>query len=257
MDETLDWHSLIDGDIPPWVMRFIKSVGRGINHHNMIRSNEAVLLSISGGKDSLALALALALRLKWLPISYSLEGLLINWLEHPIGEEGQDELREFFEALKIPFTIQNERQYPASFKGEFNCYLCARNRRRVLFTYAQEHNYKLIATGHHLDDLVETTLLNLISRATFATMLPVQEFFKGKLHLIRPLIEVHESTITRLCNRYNLPVVKPVCPHDETNIRAQIKPIVKQLAKIDRDVREHFYDAHNFSYQIPRENSDS
>ena len=71
-----DWLSLIRGEIPPWVMRFIKQVGRGINRHSMIREDERVLLSISGGKDSLALALALALRLKWLPINYTMEGLI-------------------------------------------------------------------------------------------------------------------------------------------------------------------------------------
>lgn len=251
-----DWRALVKGEIPPWVMRFVKQVGRGINHHAMIRSNEAVLLSISGGKDSLALALALALRLKWLPINYTMEGLLINWIEHPIAEEAQEKLLQFFEALNIPLTIVNERQYPESFKGQFNCYLCARNRRRILFTYAEQHNYKLIATGHHLDDLVETTLLNLTSRATFATMLPVQEFFNQKLHLIRPMIEVHENTIKGVCNHYNLPVVKPVCPHDYTNIRGKIKPIVQQLVKLDRDVREHFYNAHQFSYRIPRGEGD-
>ncbi len=247
-----DWLSLIRGEIPPWVMRFIKQVGRGINRHSMIREDERVLLSISGGKDSLALALALALRLKWLPINYTMEGLLINWKEHPIDEKALEELRTFFDALKIPLTIVDESQHPASFKGEFNCYLCARNRRRVLFTYADQHNYNLIATGHHLDDLVETTLLNLTSRATFATMLPVQEFFKGELHIIRPMIEVRERTIKKVCDHYNLPAVKPVCPHDQTNIRSKLKTIVEQLSRLDSDVREHFYNAHQFSYKIAR-----
>ncbi len=251
-----DWRSLVKGEIPPWVMRFIKQVGRGINNHSMIREDERVLLSISGGKDSLALALALALRLKWLPINYTMEGLLINWIENPIAEEALEELHHFFEALNIPLTVANEHQYPESFKGEFNCYLCARNRRRVLFTYADQHNYKLIATGHHLDDLVETSLLNLTSRATFATMLPVQEFFKGTLHIIRPMIEVRETTIKRVCDLYNLPVVKPVCPYDHTNIRSKLKTIVKQLSRLDSDVREHFYNAHQFSYKIPRGEGD-
>src|SRR5690554_3895028 len=245
------WQELVAGDIPPWVMRFIKLTGKAINRHEMIRSGDSVLLSVSGGKDSLALALALSIRLKWLPISYTLRAVMINWIEHPIDEDARRRLLDYCDALGIPLTILDEPQYPESFKGEFNCYLCSRNRRRVLFTYAAEHDCKLIAMGHHLDDLVETSLLNLTSRAKFSTMLPVQEFFTGKLHIIRPMIEVHEHTIQRLSEYYQLPCVKPVCPYDQTNIRSKLKPIVQQLVQIDRDAREHIYNAHQFTYRIP------
>ena len=251
--DTNHWRDLLAGDIPPWVMRFIKLTGKAINTHHMIKEHDSVLLSVSGGKDSLALALALSIRLKWLPITYTMRALMINWIEHPIDAGARALLIEYFAALNIPLTILDEPQYPTSFKGEFNCYLCSRNRRRLLFDYAAAHDCKLIATGHHLDDLVETTLLNLTSRANFSTMLPVQEFFGGKLHIIRPMIEVHEQTTRRLSEEYRLPAVKPVCPHDQTNIRSRLKPIVRELVRIDRDAREHIYNAHRFSYRIPRE----
>jgi tRNA 2-thiocytidine biosynthesis protein TtcA len=254
-EEIHHWKELISGDIPPWVMRFIKLTGKAINRHEMIKADDSVLLSVSGGKDSLALALALSLRLKWLPVSYSMKAVMIDWKEHPIGTMAQERLHEYFASLGIPLTILEEEQYPQSFKGEFNCYLCSRNRRRILFNYAAEHGYPLIAMGHHLDDLVETTLLNLTSRAKFSTMLPIQEFFQGKLHIIRPMIEVHEHTTRRLSEVYQLPSVKPVCPYDQTNIRSRLKPIVKELVLLDRDAREHIYNSHAFSYRIPRKNS--
>lgn len=250
--ETHHWRELLEGDIPPWVMRFIKLTGKAINRHEMIQADDSILLSVSGGKDSLALALALSIRLKWLPISYSMRAVMIDWKEHPIGTEAQHHLHEYFEALGIPLTILEEDQFSEGFNGTFNCYLCSRNRRRILFNYAAEHGCDLIAMGHHLDDLVETTLLNLTSRAKFSTMLPIQEFFNGKLHIIRPMIEVHEHTTRRLSEIYHLPSVKPVCPYDQTNIRSRLKPIVQDLVKIDRDAREHIYNAHDFSYRIPR-----
>ncbi|MGH0051934.1 MAG: ATP-binding protein [Sphaerochaetaceae bacterium] len=243
----------VKGDIPPRVMRFIKKTGKAINRHEMIKENDRVLLSVSGGKDSLALAAALAIRLRWLPVSYHLEAVMIDWIEHPIGEIWEERLHEFFETFSIPFTIFHEYQYPESFKGEFNCYLCSRNRRRIMFEYADKHDYSLIATGHHLDDLVETTIMNLTKRGVFSTMLPVQEFFKGKLHVIRPMIEVHEQTIRSIANEFKFPCVKPVCPYDQTNIRSKIKPIVKDMVALDRDAREHFYKAHMFDYRIKRE----
>ena len=249
----LPWKDLLQGNMPPWVMRFVKLTGKAINTHAMIRGGDEVLLSVSGGKDSLALAFALAVRLSWLPVKYCLRAVMINWIEHPIPNDAKARVADYFHELGIPLEILDEQQYPESFKGVFNCYLCSRNRRRILFTYAKNHGCRLIALGHHLDDLVETSLLNLVSRASFSTMLPVQEFFGGELHVVRPMIEVHEHTILRLSEVYDFPVVKPVCPYDQTNIRSRLKPIVLELSRIDRDVREHIYHAHEFSYKLPRD----
>jgi len=253
MDEKIDYHSLVDGNIPPWVMRFIKTTGKAINQYQMIEGGENILLSVSGGKDSLSLALALSLRRKWLPIDYHLSALMINWIEHPIPEAARQPLADYFQALDIDFTIVDENQFSPSFDGEFNCYLCARNRRRVLFTYCDQHGIKKVAMGHHLDDLVETSFINLCFRGRFETMSPMQSFFDGKLFIIRPMILIHEAVTQRLAATYTIPVIKPVCPYDQTNVRARLKPIITNLAKIDKLTREHIYHAHGFSDTIDKE----
>ena len=250
MSEKLPYQSIIDGDIPPWVMRFIKGVGKAINRYRMIQKDDEVVIAASGGKDSLALALALSVRRKWLPVSYTLKAVMIDWIEHPIPAEYKEKLRSYFSALGIELIIFEEHQFPESFNGDFNCYLCARNRRRILFQYADRENASLIAMGHHLDDLAETTLMNLCFRASFSTMLPVQEFFNGKMHIIRPLIETRESVTRRLAECYDIPVVKPVCPYDQTNVRARLKPVISELSHIDKLTREHIYNAHDFSSSV-------
>jgi len=248
--EQLPYTKLIEGDIPPWVMRFIKHTGKAINTYSMIREGEKVLLSVSGGKDSLGLALALSLRRKWMPIDYELEAVMINWIEHPIADEYRLKLEQYFADLAIKFTIKDEHQYPESFKGVFNCYLCSRNRRRILFEECEKRGISVVAMGHHLDDLVETTMMNLCFRGNFSTMQPVQPFFEGKIQMIRPMIEIHENSLKQLAAHYDLPVVKPVCPFDQSNIRSQVKPVVKQLVHIDKLAREHIYKAHQFSARV-------
>lgn len=248
--EKLSYRELLKGNIPPWVMRFIKHTGKAINTYSMIKENDTVLISASGGKDSLALALALSIRRKWLPIKYDIKAVMINWIEHPIPPEYRQLLQTYFADLAIDFTILDEHQYPASFKGEFNCYLCSRNRRRILFERCERDGMKLVAMGHHLDDLVETSLMNLCFRANFSTMLPVQPFFDGKIEIIRPMIEIHENTIKRLAENYDLPVVKPVCPYDQTNVRARLKPIIRELSQIDKLTREHIYHAHGLGERL-------
>jgi len=248
----IEVHELMEGKIPPWVRRFVKYTGRGINHHSMIRENDSVLISVSGGKDSLALSLALALRKRWLPIDYQLKALHIDWAEYPIPTDKMEALQEFFRELKIPFETTSAHMFASGFKGKFNCYLCSRNRRRILFEYARDHNISLIAMGHHMDDIVETTLINLCFRAKFESMKPVQEFFEGKLHVIRPMCEVRESKIEKIAREVRMPVAKAPCPYDKTNIRSQLKPIVSKLSSLDRYTREHIYDALNYTKDEPK-----
>lgn len=237
---------LVQGNIPPWIRRFVKQTGRGINKYSMIRENDDVLIGISGGKDSLALSLALSLRKKWLPIDYSLHALMIDWIEHPAGEDKIKKLKIFFNTLSIPFTVKKAGKFPESFKGEFNCYLCSRNRRRILFEYAEAKGISKIALGHHLDDIVETSLINLCFRGEFSSMNPVQDFFGGKIQILRPMCEVRESVINRLERETGIPVVKTECPYSRTNIRSRVKPIIRELSHIDKLTREHIYSAHQF-----------
>ena len=240
MDKTKE---IINGSIPPWVMRFVKQTGKGINRFNMIKENEKILLGISGGKDSLALAFALSLRKRWLPIDYELHAVHINWIEYPITELQSENLKSFFEIIDVPFQTVDVKMFPGSYIDNFNCYLCSRNRKRVLFNIAEEMGFTKIALGHHLDDIVETSLINLCFRGRFTTMLPVQEFFKGKLHIIRPMCEVRESAVLRLSDNLEFPVCKSPCPYNETNIRSQIKPIISSLSHIDKLTREHIYNS--------------
>lgn len=234
---------IFNGNIPPWVMRFVKQTGKGINRFKMIENNDKVILGISGGKDSLALAFALSLRKKWLPINYELHAVHINWSEHPVSEKQLEDLEGFFKTINIPLETVTEKMFPGTYADNFNCYLCSRNRKRILFNIAEDKGFTKIALGHHLDDIVETSLINLCFRGRFTTMLPVQEFFKGKLHIIRPMCEVRESAVSRLSDNLEFPVCKSPCPYNDTNIRSKVKPIIRSLSHIDKLTREHVYNA--------------
>lgn len=243
MQDILNLKELLSGKMTGSVSRFVKQVGRTINKYSMIKADDDVIIGVSGGKDSLVLSLALSLRLKWLPIKYNLVPIMINWKEHPMDEKKLDDIKNYFSLLGLELRVVDEDMYSDGFKGEFNCYLCSRNRRRVLFDIASRENIHTIALGHHLDDIVETCIINTAFRGHFESMQPVQEFFSGKLKIIRPMAQVHERAIMRIAENYALPVSKPVCPHERENIRVHIKPIVSSLAHIDKLSREHIYSA--------------
>lgn len=227
--------------LPSWLKRFVKQTGRGINRFNMIKDNDTLLLGVSGGKDSLALCLALSLRRKWLPIRYRLYAGIIEWNEYPFPAHIKKQLLTFCDMLDIDLTFLHATMIPDSFKGRFNCYLCSRNRKRILFDEAARLDIDKIAFGHHLDDVAETTLINICLRGKLDTMNPYQEFFNGKLTVIRPLCEVRETTIEKVVSRLELPVYSPPCPFKDTNIRSKIKPIIREFSHLNRYVREHIY----------------
>ncbi len=222
---------------------FTKHVGRGINKFNMIKDGDKILLAVSGGKDSLALAAALAERKKWVPLNYSLTAMQIEWSEFPLEAEEKRAIDRYFEGLGIPLYRVKAKIFPESYKKEFNCYICSRNRKRIVFNEAEKFGIKKIALGHHLDDIVETTLINLFFRGEFSTMMPVQEFFNGKMQIIRPMCEVKEGEIDRVARILKLPVVPVRCPKMGVNERNFIKDIIKELERKNKRVRENIYQA--------------
>jgi tRNA 2-thiocytidine biosynthesis protein TtcA len=222
---------------------FAKKAGRGINRFGMIRDGDRILIGVSGGKDSLALCAALTERKRWVPLDYSLSAVFIDWREYPIPAEGLEALRGFLDGLGIPLKVIQARIHPEGFHGPFSCYICSRNRKRILFDEAQRQGASKVALGHHLDDVVETTLLNLFFRGEFSTMMPVQSFFGGRLSIIRPLCEVEERDVERLARRYPLPVMTGTCPRKDLNQRILMKQILRGLARESRQVRQNIYRA--------------
>lgn len=251
----MDVRNLFTGRIPPRVLRFVKLVGKGINEYGMIRPGESVVVGVSGGKDSLAVALALSLRRRWLPVSYDVEGLAIDWDEYPLSDAQRAGLSEYFEAIEVPLRITRAKMKPQSFGGVFSCYHCSRNRKRILFDYLRSQGVSRLVLGHHMDDIIETTLMNMIYHGTFATMMPVQEFFSGDLTLIRPMCLVKERAVERLADFLEFPIAKADCPFHETNIRARLKPIVRDMVHLNKQARENLFRATsnlNLDYLPPR-----
>ncbi len=220
---------------------FAKRAGRGIHHFDMIRDGDRILIGVSGGKDSLALCAALVERKRWVPVDYSLWAAFIDWREYPAAPEAVQALGAYLDGLGIPLRVIQAHIHPPGYRKPFSCYICSRNRKRILFDEARRLGADKVALGHHLDDVVETTLMNLFFRGEFSTMMPVQSFFGGKLHIIRPLCEVEERDVERLARHYPLPVIAGNCPRKDLNRRILMKEILRRLRRESRQVKQNIY----------------
>ncbi|MDP3176638.1 MAG: ATP-binding protein [Spirochaetaceae bacterium] len=233
----------VQGRFPPWLDRFLSQVGRGAHRHGMIRSGDRILVGVSGGKDSIATALALALRRRRVWGDYDVAAAMIDWAEFPARSQDLDLLHAFFDLLALPFSVHRVSLTEWTDSRGFSCYTCARARKRVLFETAKAEGFGTVAFGHHLDDFVSTVLMNLCFRARLEPLEPVREFFGGELRVIRPLCELRESAVSSLSRRLELPVLSIECPNAEGNLRKRLVPVVAELAKMDKLVRENIYNS--------------
>ena len=147
------------------------------------------------------------------------------------------------ERLGIPAEIRESNIFEVTSKekGKIACYLCARMRRGALYSLARDYGCNKIALGHHFDDVIETTLLNMLNAGSFQTMLPKLRStnFKG-MELIRPMYYIREKDIVSWSEYNELKFIRCACrfteKDDENNPetlsrRKKTKELIKILCE--------------------------
>jgi tRNA 2-thiocytidine biosynthesis protein TtcA len=117
--------------------------------------------------------------------------------------------------------------------------LCARLRRGVLYRIAREVGATKIALGHHLDDFVETLLLNLFFSGSLKAMPARLVSDNGEHVVIRPLVFVTESEARTYAKDQGFPIISCCCPvcGDLSLQRQRVKRLIAQLEVEHPDVK--------------------
>ena len=89
-----------------------------------------------------------------------------------------------------------------------------------------------IALGHHLDDFIETLLLNQFYVGTLAAMSPKMLADNGLHTVIRPLVYVEEKDIIAYARLKEFPLISCSCPVSggELQQRQRMKRLIQDLA---------------------------
>jgi len=216
---------------------------RAIKTFHLIEDGDRIAVALSGGKDSFLLARLLS-ELTRHPLK-RFEVELIA-MDPGYSERNIEQLKETARALELPIHIEKKRIFDVlEHKAPDNpCYLCSRMRRGALYSLAEDYDCNKLALGHHHDDVVETTLLNLFFSGTFKTMLPKisADHFEG-IELIRPLFFIKERDILNLYRRYSLSTLDCACevasgakPSKRDDIKALIEQLKKEHGDIDKSI---------------------
>lgn len=218
-----------------WV-RFIKAV----NQYELIDEGDKIAVAISGGKDSLTLA-KLFQELK----RHGKKHFELEFIAMDPGYKSENRLRleENCKAMGIPVKVHNSDVFQVANKvgGDKPCYMCARMRRGNLYAKAQELGCNKLALGHHLDDVVETIMLNIIFSGNYKTMMPKlrAENFEG-MELIRPMYFIEEEAIIRYMNRIGISALDCACAiaeKKEGNMRFFVKDLIEDLKKVNPNIK--------------------
>ncbi|NLL18456.1 MAG: tRNA 2-thiocytidine(32) synthetase TtcA [Clostridia bacterium] len=216
---------------------FFTKVKRAIRDYNMIQAGDRIAVGVSGGKDSSTLLYILSLLRKHSHLKFDFQAVTLDLgqgadLSPLVDYCRQHDIPLHIEPTKIGHIVFNVRQ-------ETNpCSLCANLRRGALHQAARKLGCNKVALGHHLDDAIETLLMNIIFTGKLGTFSPWVYLDRMDLTLIRPMIYLPQETVVSLARKEKLPIIHNPCPANGHTQRQKMQELVNQLAKDYPDIRQ-------------------
>ena len=196
-------------------------INQDIRDRNLLKKNERILLSLSGGQDSICLILFfLTLRQYWL---WDLAFVHCDHGWRTDSRKNASHVLQIAEEYKIPY-------FQILATKPFNTEEKARNWRYLkIMQIATNHNYDSIVTGHTASDRSETMFMNLNRGSGYPGLHALQwkRFLfqrKKKVQIIRPLLGVQREDLKKIVHEFKLPLWP-----DTTN--QEIKVTRNQLRK--------------------------
>src|SRR5499427_8358754 len=226
--------------------RVAKKTTKAITDFRLIEDGDRVMVGLSGGKDSWALMQTLDILRQRAPISFSLIAVNVDsgykdFKHDVIARTCEERGWEY----RIEHTSIGDVMDDLLEANATPCSLCARLRRGVLYRIASEVGATKIALGHHLDDFIETLLLNLFFQGKLKAM-PARLVSDNKQHVvIRPLVFVTEADARAYTQENNLPVIGCCCPAcgDLSLKRQRLKRMIAEFELEHPDVKSSMMSA--------------
>lgn len=198
---------------------------------NLINDGDVIALGISGGKDSIVMFHALLRYQKYSKKSFKLIPIMLNlgfgrfdpkvYLNH-FKKYGYNLIIEdshsVSKILEIQKDLQNLKILP--------CSICSKMKKAGVNTAAIKYGANKVAFAHHIDDALETMLMNMISGGRISTFQPKMYLDRVDIMFIRPLLLTDEATIESVVRELDLPLINSGCPNDKKTRREDIKQLL-------------------------------
>ena len=228
--------------------KFVKAV----SDYKLIQENDNIMVCISGGKDSFLLAKCIEELIKHGKFKFNARYVVMN---PGYNEINKQKIIENANILGVNIEMFESDIFKTvdeiSFKSP--CYMCARMRRGYLYSKAKELGCNKIALGHHMNDVIETTLMSMIYGSEFKTMMPkLHSDNYENIELIRPLYLIREKDIISWAKYNNLNFINCACrftegisKNENDSKRREMKELVEYLMKKNKSADYNIFTSLN------------
>lgn len=218
---------------PPAVARVLERVTRTTRRHEMLPPGGAVLVSCSGGPDSMCLLHSMHL-LRAL-LKARLEVFHFDHRLHPSSGEHAAYVRRQARRLRLPFHLRTAADRPGRRESPEAWARLARY--AALSEVATERGIERAAVAHTRDDQAETVLLGLVRGGgleAVAGMAPVATAPPLGLTVVRPLLDVTRAEVEAFCRSLGLRPREDPTNRDLRFLRNRIRH--RALPRLERDL---------------------
>ncbi|WP_231101225.1 tRNA 2-thiocytidine biosynthesis TtcA family protein [Streptobacillus moniliformis] len=213
---------------------------KALKDFDLVNENDKIAVAISGGKDSLLLAKLFQELKRASKTKFELVFIAMN---PGFNQRNLDNLKLNLEHLNIPCHIYDDNIFDIAGKiaKDYPCYMCAKMRRGSLYSKATELGCNKLALGHHLDDVVETTLMSMFYMGKFETMSPKLKSDNFDIELIRPLFYIEEKNIIKFVKNNGIQAMNCGCTvaaEKTSSKRRETKEFIKQLSVLNPNIKK-------------------
>ena len=217
-----------------------------------LSKKDKILVAMSGGKDSAVTAYLLH------KFGYDIEGVHIDLKMGKYSKDCYNAIKTLCENLGINLHVYDVKKEMGSsmcyirsavqskHKGKIkNCAICGVIKKWILNKVARKLRFSKIATGHNLDDEVQTILINIFKGSIdlSATSGPITKNIKDKKFItrIKPLFYVLEDDVRNYAKKKKLPVVFDKCPCAIDSYRIQVRNFLEKVpGKEKQNIMKNF-----------------
>ncbi len=216
----------------PLAVQIRKQITKALADFNMISEGDRLMVCVSGGKDSSILTILLEEIRQRAPMNFTLEAVLLDQKQPGFNS---DHFKNWLESESIKLHILQRDTYSIvidKVKNGVYCSLCSKLRRAILYDFAFDQGFTKMALGHHRDDVIETSLLNLFYTGQLSTMPAKLRSDDQRNVILRPLVYVAEKDLIELTSIWNFPVIPcNLCGSQEGMKRQKMKRLISDLEK--------------------------
>src|SRR3989337_3884883 len=229
----------------------LRKTAKSYSKYNMIQNNELVAVAVSGGKDSLALlniinqmAATHNFRIKAITIDEGIPGSRNEALEivQAFCAKLNVEHKVFSYKELFDLTLDEALDLRGSEKTS-SCSICGTLRRRAIDYAAKDIGADVIATGHNLDDSLQSFFINMLSGDTNKIGWMAPDTSKNSLRKIKPFCEIYESEIVFYAFTNEIPFQTEPCPHMNEGIRTEIREFLNSLEGQHSGIKNNLFNS--------------